>query len=83
MLFLSVHPGFYGSKFLPEVLDKIVAFRSTNPNMEIGIDGGIKESNIALVARSGVDIIYVGSAIFLEPEPGESFRRLVALAQNG
>lgn len=81
VLFLSVHPGFYGSKFMPEVLDKIIEFRSAQPGVEIGIDGGIKESNIAQVAQAGADIIYVGSAIFLQPQPGESFRRLQALAQ--
>lgn len=82
VLFLSVDPGFYGSKFKPEVLDKIVRFRSRYPAVEIGIDGGIKETNIALVARSGVDTIYVGSAIFLQPQPAESFRRLVALVRE-
>ncbi len=83
VLFLSVHPGFYGSQFLPEVLDKIVEFRNTQPDVEIGIDGGIKEGNIAQVARTGLDVIYVGSAIFLQPQPAESFRHLQSLAQEG
>jgi len=83
VLFLSVHPGFYGSQFLPEVLDKIVEFRSAQPDVEIGIDGGIKEGNITQVARTGLDVIYVGSAIFLQPQPGESFRHLQSLAQEG
>jgi len=82
VLFLSVNPGFYGAKFIPEVLEKIAAFRSAQPNLEIGIDGGIKEGNIAQIARTGVDIIYIGSAIFLQPEPGESFRHLLALAKE-
>ncbi len=83
VLFLSVHPGFYGSQFIPEVLYKIKELRNTQPGIEIGIDGGIKEDNIARVARSGVDVIYVGSAIFLQPQPAESFRRLQALAEEG
>jgi len=82
ILFLTVHPGFYGSKFIPEVMDKIAELRSARPDIEIGVDGGIKESNITEVAQSGVDVIYVGSAIFLQPQPGESFRRLQALAQG-
>ena len=82
VLFLSVNPGFYGSKFIPEVLDKIAAFRQAQSGMEIGIDGGIKESNISQIARSGVDVIYVGSAIFLQPQPAESFRRLQALVKT-
>lgn len=81
VLFLSVNPGFYGSKFIPEVLKKIEAFRKVYPDLPIGIDGGIKESNIAEVARSGVDVICVGSAIFQQPEPGVSFRHLQALVE--
>jgi ribulose-phosphate 3-epimerase len=82
VLFLSVHPGFYGAKFLPEVLDKIAELRQARPDLDIGIDGGIKENNIALIARSGVNEIFVGSAIFLQPHPGDSYRRLLALARQ-
>ena len=63
VLFLTVHPGFYGAKFLPEVLDKVAELRARKPNLEIGVDGGIKEGNVAEVARLGVDYICVGSAI--------------------
>ena len=80
VLFLSVNPGFYGAQFIPEVLGKIVEFRKAYPKIEIGIDGGIKESNIAQAARSSVDVICVGSAIFLKPDPAASYRRLVELA---
>ena len=82
VLFLSVYPGFYGSKFIPEVLDKVMEFRSARPGMEIGIDGGVKEGNIAQIAQAGVDVIYVGSAILSQPQPRESFRHLLALAQE-
>jgi ribulose-phosphate 3-epimerase len=83
VLLLTVYPGFYGSQFIPEVLDKVVELRNTRLGVEIGVDGGIKEDNITKVARVGVDVIYVGSAIFLQSQPGESFRRLVALAEKG
>jgi len=83
ILFLSVHPGFYGAKFLPEVLDKIKEFRRLYPDVAIGIDGGIKEGNIARVAEAGVDEICVGSAIFVQPNPSESYKRLQKLAREG
>ncbi|OGN98291.1 MAG: ribulose phosphate epimerase [Chloroflexi bacterium RBG_13_51_18] len=82
VLFLSVNPGFYGAEFIPEVLDKIVEFRRAYPQMEIGIDGGIKEKNISKIARSGVDVICVGSAIFRQPDPSASYNRLKALASS-
>ena len=67
----------------PEMLDKMVEFRSAHPGVEIGIDGGIKEGNIVQVAQAGADVIYVGSAIFLQPQPGESFHRLQSLVEEG
>ena len=81
VLFLSVHPGFYGAKFIPEVLDKIIEFRKAYPEMETGIDGGVKEGNIAQIARTGVDVICVGSAIFRRPYPAFSYRQLNELAK--
>ena len=82
VLFLSVNPGYYGAKFIPEVLEKIADFRRACPDIETGIDGGIKENNITDIARTGVDVICVGSAIYLQPDPGESYRRLQALAET-
>ena len=79
ILLLSVNPGFYGSKFIPEVMDKVAGLRQVCPSLRIGIDGGISEKNIAQIARSGVDDICVGSAIFLQPQPAESFRHLQSL----
>jgi ribulose-phosphate 3-epimerase len=79
VLFLSVHPGFYGAQFLPEVLDKIRAFRKAYPKMEIDIDGGVKEDNIVQIAKSGVDVICIGSALFRQPDPVAAYRRLKAL----
>jgi ribulose-phosphate 3-epimerase len=83
VLFLSVYPGFYGKKFIPEVLDKVADLRNIYPEVEIGIDGGIKEGNIAQVVRAGVNVIYIGSAIFHQEYPGESYHRLMKLAQEG
>jgi len=83
VLLLSVHPGFYGSKYIPEVLDKVSELREIAPDIEIGLDGGVKESNIAHIASAGVDAICVGSAIFLQPDPAESYRQLLSLAEEG
>ena len=81
VLFLAVNPGFYGAKFIPEVLDKIVDFHRQFPKIETGIDGGVKENTIAEIARTGVDVIYIGSAIFMQPDPAASYRRLTEIAR--
>ncbi|MFC2033884.1 ribulose-phosphate 3-epimerase [Chloroflexota bacterium] len=82
ILFLTVNPGFYGSPFVPEVLDKITELRRTRPNLEIGTDGGVKEANLVKIARLGVDNLYVGSGIFLQPDPAEAYRNLSALLEK-
>jgi ribulose-phosphate 3-epimerase len=82
ILLLTVTPGFYGSKFIPEVMDKVAELRNIQPGIEIGVDGGVKESNIKEIARAGVDYICVGSAVFLQPDPAESYRRLQSLVKG-
>lgn len=82
VLFLSVNPGFYGAPFIPAVLDKIREFRKRQPKVETGIDGGVKEGNIAEIAKTGVSYICVGSAIFRTDDPAASFRKLQALAKS-
>jgi ribulose-phosphate 3-epimerase len=82
VLFLTVHPGFYGSQFIPDVLDKVTELRCSQPTIEIGVDGGIKENNITDIARAGIDVFYVGSAIFLQPKPAEKYYALLALLRE-
>ena len=79
ILLLSVIPGFYGAKFIPEVLDKVGEIRAVAPELSIGIDGGIKDANILEVAASGVDDICVGSGIFLGADPAACYRHLQAI----
>ena len=81
ILFMSVNPGYYGAKFIPEVVDKITNFKRAHPVKSVGIDGGIKEGNITTIAESGINDICVGSAIFMQPDPGEAYRKLVRLAE--
>lgn len=79
VLFLSVEPGFYGAKFIPEVLDKIGEFRKLFPGVKTAIDGGVKEDNIMDIAQTGVEAICVGSAIFNRSDPAAAYSRLVEL----
>jgi len=82
MLFMTVYPGFYGAKFQPQVLEKITEFRREYPTFHIGVDGGIKKENIALLAGAGVNDICVGSAIFLQTSPAECFYSLQSIAEE-
>jgi ribulose-phosphate 3-epimerase len=82
VLLLTVTPGFYGSPFIPEVLDKVPELRRIRPELEIGVDGGVKRDNVAQIAKRGVDMLCVGSAVFLQPQPSQAYQSLVELLQS-
>ncbi len=77
ILFMSVYPGFYGAKFVPEVLAKISAFKREHPDVIVGIDGGVKADNLNAVTASGVDFICVGSAILKAADPAQAYNGLL------
>ena len=76
-LFMSVNPGFYGAKFIPDVLDKIKEFKNKHPQKIVGIDGGIKTDNLIAVRDSGVNYICVGSAIMKDVNPKQAYKRFL------
>ncbi|MCK9574177.1 MAG: ribulose-phosphate 3-epimerase [Candidatus Omnitrophica bacterium] len=78
VLFMSVIPGFYGSKFIPEVLDKIKEFKKIYPSKCVGIDGGVKADNVLTIAQSGVDYVCVGSAILKATNPKDAYLKIKA-----
>lgn len=72
ILIMSVNPGFSGQAFIPAVLPKIGEARklidASGRNIRLEVDGGIKEENIAEVARWGADTFVAGTAIFGQPD---------------
>lgn len=77
LLFLSVNPGFYGSKFLPEVCEKAKALKDRKEKPVIAMDGGIKADNILLIRDSGVDIACVGSGIYGKGDAKQNYQSLL------
>ena len=64
VLIMSVHPGFGGQSFMPEVLDKVRALRERGFSGDISIDGGIAEATAPAAISAGVDIMVAGTAVF-------------------
>ena len=68
ILIMSVHPGFGGQKFIPEVLVKIKELKKIkdqqNFNFDIEVDGGINFENSKLVLEAGANILVSGTTIF-------------------
>lgn len=71
VLIMSVEPGFGGQSFMPEVLSKIARIRESFDGL-ISIDGGINGTTAPIAARSGVDILVAGSAVFASANRAEA-----------
>lgn len=72
MLMMTVHPGFGGQDFMPEVLEKIKFTRDVcnklNIEMDIQVDGGINPQHAHECIEAGANIIVAGTYIFQEPD---------------
>jgi ribulose-phosphate 3-epimerase len=80
LLVMSVHTGFGGQPFIPEVLDKVRDARAAIDEralpVEIEIDGGIKIDNAHLAVDAGVDILVSGTGIFGADDPAAAAREI-------
>ncbi|MFI4894287.1 MAG: ribulose-phosphate 3-epimerase [Phycisphaerales bacterium JB058] len=69
LLIMSVHPGFGGQAFIPDVLDKVRQGRKKGPDgLIIEIDGGVAPDTGPSCVEAGCDILVAGSALFGLPD---------------
>lgn len=82
VLVMSVFPGFGGQKFIPEALDKLRQVKAIvekcGKDIDIEIDGGVGEGNVALVKEAGANVIVAGSAVFKSENRKETIAKLKA-----
>lgn len=67
VMIMTVHPGWGGQRFLAEKAPKIAeakALLADRPGTSVHVDGGVNGDTVAEVARHGVDVCVVGSALF-------------------
>jgi ribulose-phosphate 3-epimerase len=80
VLVMTVHPGFGGQHFMPEVLPKLReiadAVAAGGHATIVEVDGGIDPDTIGLAAQAGATCFVSGSAVFGEDDPGEAVRHL-------
>ena len=85
VLIMSVHPGFGGQKFMPEVLDKIKKLKKIkdqkNLKFDIEVDGGINFDNNKFVIDAGANILVSGTAVF-ENNNGDIKKNIDTLRLN-
>ena len=82
VLVMSVHPGFGGQKFIPDVLDKVRIIRNyfneNKMNTDIEIDGGINFDNAGQALDAGVNILVAGSSVY-RGNPAENTKRFLEI----
>lgn len=75
VLLLSVVPGVQGRKFISSVTEKIPVIRAVNPEVILGMDGGIKKESIKEIFGAGVNYVTIGSSIWKSKDPIATLRK--------
>ncbi len=64
VLIMSVHPGFGGQAFLPDVLEKVRELHERKPDLMIQMDGGINAETAAQCREAGANNLVAGNYVF-------------------
>ncbi len=77
VLVMTIHPGFGGQAFMPEVARKIIAIREiVGPDIRIEVDGGIDPETTPIVVSYGADTLVAGTAVFGRPDRAAAIEAL-------
>ncbi len=86
LLVMSVHPGFGGQSFRPEVLPKIERAAEIRARrglqFALEIDGGIGPQTAADARQAGAEVLVAGTAVFGHPPYGEPIAALRAAGRR-
>ena len=80
LLVMTVHPGFGGQAFRPEMMEKVQRARawqkSHNAKLHIQVDGGINPETARISTESGANILVAGTSIFRADDYGAAVHAL-------
>jgi len=72
VLVMTVHPGYSGQEFMPEMLSKVAEIRrrldALHSSAWLEVDGGISAATISRVREAGADAFVAASAVFHHPD---------------
>ena len=77
ILILTVHPGFYGSRYLKTELNKIPQIKKINPQIKVIVDGGMHPLTIKEAKRKMADFFVSGAYITKANNPKQSINNLL------
>ncbi len=80
LLVMTVHPGFGGQSFRPEMMEKVKTARgwkeSNKSWLDIEVDGGINVETASLSIENGANVLVAGTSIFRAKDYGTEIRAL-------
>ena len=80
LLVMTVHPGFGGQPFRPEMMEKVKRAAEWNKSRErkidIEVDGGINAETAQLSRDNGANVLVAGTSIFHAKDYAEAIREL-------
>lgn len=80
LLIMTVHPGFGGQAFRPEMMEKVRSARAWtqahDSRLEIEVDGGINAENASLCIENGATVLVAGTSIFRAEDYGSAISKL-------
>jgi ribulose-phosphate 3-epimerase len=72
VLVMSVNPGYYGQKFMPEAIDKVAHIRkkldALGASAWLEVDGGIDATTLPKMKEAGATAYVAATAIFKNPQ---------------
>ena len=84
VLVMTVEPGFGGQSFMADMMPKVEKLRAEiakrGLDVDIQVDGGVREDNLRSVLEEGANVIVAGTAVFNDDITG-SVKRLFKCAQ--
>ena len=79
VLIFGGHLGFQGGSADLSQLHKVQEIKEIYPEVEIGWDGGVNDTNAAQIAEAGVDVLNVGGFLKNSKDPQKAYDTLTSL----
>jgi ribulose-phosphate 3-epimerase len=74
--------GHNGGEFRADCLEKIAQAKQINPDLEIGVDGGLNQETSRLAVEAGANLLDVGSFIHESADPEIAYIALESIAEG-
>jgi ribulose-phosphate 3-epimerase len=76
VLVMTVDPGAYGGRYIPEALEKVRRIRELDPEIPIEVDGGMNVENSRAAREAGANVIASGSFILKSVDVAQAVEAL-------